>query len=357
MSINATLNLAGSAMALSQAMLQTTGNNIANAGNADYTREVASATPNASQQLTPGIFVGTGANLTGIQRQIDDALESRLRGSISDTQAATTTQQWLGQIQTAFNALGTSNLSTQESTFFNSWSSLANTPQDAGLRQVVLQNGDNLAQSLQQLRGQLTSIQSTAGSTVQSLVGQANNLAQQIADLNGQIVTAGGGSGGDNGLLDQRDAAIKQLSQLMNVQTVDQSGGAVNVYVGSEPLVINADNLGISVTQSVSKGATTQGLVTYTPVFKNNGGTINITSGQLGALAGVQQQINGQLDSLDTHAHALIFELNKLHSSGQGLAGFSTVTAANAATNSAVALNDPRSGLKFTPKTAVLWCM
>ena len=336
-------------MAVSQALLQTSGNNIANAGNADYTRQVASSTPGPGQQLAPGMFVGTGVDLSSVQRQIDSALESRLRGSISDSQAANTSQQWLSQIESAFNALGDSNLSTQESTFFNSWSSLANTPQDAGLRQIVLQNGDNLAQSIQQLRSQLVGIQSNAGGTVKTLVDQANALAQQVADLNGQIAVASGGSGGDNALLDQRDAAIKQLSQLMDVQTVDQANGVVNVYVGSEPLVMNADNLGISVKQSTSSGTTTNGLVTYAPVFKNNGGSMNITGGQLGALAGVQKQINGAVDSLDTHAHALIFELNKLHASGQGLQGFSSTTSTNVVADATVPLNDPKSGLKFVP--------
>jgi len=147
MSLIGALNVGSSALAVSQAQIQTTGNNIANAANADYNRQVANSVTTPDQQLRQGVFIGTGVDLSGIQRQIDDALESRLRGSISDSSAADTTQQWLSQIQGVFNELGDQDLSTQFSKFFNSWSDLANNPQDAGLRQVVLQNGDSLAKA------------------------------------------------------------------------------------------------------------------------------------------------------------------------------------------------------------------
>ena len=61
MSLVGTLNVGKSALAVQQAALQVTGNNIANAGNADYTRQVANLAPSRDQELRPGTFVGTGA--------------------------------------------------------------------------------------------------------------------------------------------------------------------------------------------------------------------------------------------------------------------------------------------------------
>src|SRR5437588_7717193 len=145
MSLIGALNTGRTALAVQQAAIQVTGNNISNAGNADYTRQVANLSPSADQELRPGMFVGTGVDLTSIQRQIDDALNSRLRGSVSDNQGAQTTQQWLSRVEATFNELGDSDLSTQLSTFFGAWSNLANKPQDMGLRQVVIQDGDALA--------------------------------------------------------------------------------------------------------------------------------------------------------------------------------------------------------------------
>src|SRR3954451_15058918 len=87
MSLIGALNIGKSALAVTQAQIQTTGNNIANAGNADYTRQVAGSTSALEQQVRPGLFVGTGVDLKGIQRQIDVALEQRIRSSVSDSNA------------------------------------------------------------------------------------------------------------------------------------------------------------------------------------------------------------------------------------------------------------------------------
>src|SRR3954467_14156720 len=112
MSLIGTLQTGKSALAVQQAALQVTGNNIANAGNADYTRQVANLAPSLDQKLQPGMFIGTGVDLTGIQRQIDEALNSRLRSAVSDNQAADTTQQLLGRVEAVFNELSDEDLST-----------------------------------------------------------------------------------------------------------------------------------------------------------------------------------------------------------------------------------------------------
>src|SRR3954466_3492854 len=103
MSLIGSLNSGKTALAVQQAAIQVTGNNISNAGNADYTRQVAGLSPSADQQIRPGVFVGTGGGLDSISRQIDDALEGRLRGTVSDNQSAQTAQQWLGQVESVFN--------------------------------------------------------------------------------------------------------------------------------------------------------------------------------------------------------------------------------------------------------------
>lgn len=349
MSLLGTLQVGQSALAVQQAALQVTGNNIANAGNADYTRQVANLAPSPDQKLQPGMFIGTGVDLTGIKRQVDDALNARIRSSVADNQSADTTQQWLGRVEATFNELSDEDLSTQLSTFFNSWSDLANKPQDIGLRQVVLQNGDSLAGNFQSLRNQLTGLQKDVDSRLTGLVGDADQLATQIADVNQQIVNAEGGAGdangGANGLRDRRDALLKQLSSLMDINTTEDKG-VVNVYVGSEPLVIGTTNRGVGLKTTTDD----KGRLSTEVIFKANNGTMNVTSGQIGALVAVRKQIGDTVDNVDSVAGNLIFELNKIHASGQGLEGFSSVTSTANVNDPTVALNNPASGLKFTPK-------
>lgn len=347
MSLTGALNIGRSALGVHQAALQVTGNNIANAGNADYTRQTASLTPARDQQLRPGVFVGQGVNLDTIRRQIDEALQGRLRGSYADSASADTLQQWYGRVESVFNELGEDDLSTRLSTFFTSWSNLANKPQDAGFRQVVLQEGASVASWLSGLRGQLGSLQSDVDARLVAQTKNADGLAQQVADLNAEIVINEGGTGGlANGLRDQRDAVLKQLAELMDVRTVPQDNGSLNVYVGSEPLIIGNDSRGVEVKQT-----TVDGEVQAAVVFRATKGKIPLTGGQLGGLAEVRDRVGAVIDDVDGLARNLIFELNKLHAGGQGLEGYSILTAGNSADDTTLALNDALSGLDFTPTT------
>ena len=345
MSLIGALNIGKSALAVQQAALQVTGNNIANAGNADYTRQTSSIVPNRDQQISPGVFLGTGVNLTAVQRQIDEALQSRLRSATSDSMGASAGEQWISRIEAIFNELSDQDLSTQLSAFFTSWSSLANKPQDVGLRQVVIQSGQAVASWFQQLRGQMDSLLQDLDARQRGLALDANSLAQQVADLNSQIVLAeAGGRGQANGLRDQRDMVLGKLAELMDIRTVDTGDGMINVLVGSEPLVIGTDNRGVRLREGAVDGQ-----LVATPVFQRDGGTLQISSGQMGALSGVREQINSVIQTLDSLASNLIFELNKLHASGQGLSGYSSTTANHSINSTTAALSSEAAGLDHVP--------
>jgi flagellar hook-associated protein 1 FlgK len=348
MSLTGALNIGKSALAAQQAAIQVTGNNIANAGSADFTRQTASLAPSRDKQYAPGVFIGTGVNLGGVRRQIDEALQSRLRGSVSDNEGASVAEQWLSRVEATFNELGDDDLSTRMSTFFGSWSNLANKPQDAGLRQVVLQSGETLAKGFTDLRGHLGGLQTEADDRLRGFVKDADGLASQIAKLNGQIVVAEGGAGPANGLRDQRDAVLKQLAQLVDVRTVAQDNGVVNVHLGSEPLVLGADSRGLSLRQDVT-GTGPDATVTTSVVFKSNGGKPALSSGQIAGLLAARTKIDEVVGQIDGLAKNLIFEMNKLHASGQGLEGFASATAANPVADPALALNDPATGLASAP--------
>jgi len=344
MSLTTALNIGRTGLAVNQAGLQITGNNIANAGNADYTRQVATITSGRDQELRPGMFLGTGVNLDNVKRQINESLEQRLRGSNSESESADTIQEWLSQVESTFNELSDDDVSTKLSTFFNSWSELANRPHDLGLRQVVVQSGKTLAGSVRDLRSSLQSLVQDADQRLQSAALDADALAQQAADLNAQIVRAEGGTGGvANGLRDQRDNVLKNLAKLIDIQTI-ADGSSINVYVGSEPLVVMAENRGIGVLRETEDGHQTTSLI-----FKSNGGTLTASSGQVGGLVSARQRIDAVVDELDTLAHGLIFELNKLHSAGQGLQGVGSVTGLNAVDDTTAVLNSEESGLDFAP--------
>jgi flagellar hook-associated protein 1 len=344
MSLNGALNIGSSALSTSQAALQVTGNNIANVDNPNYSREVAVISDTPDQEISSGVYIGTGIDLSAIERQVDESLNSQLNSAMSDNSAANTTQNYLSQIQTVFNALGNSSLDTQLTTFMNDWSQLANDPSDVAQRQVVIQDGQTLAQQFNSLDSQLQSIQSDVGSQLNALTTNVNQIAQQIASLNQQIATSTGAGGANNQLLDQRDADVQQLAQLVNVQTVNQGNGTVNVYIGSEPLVLGTTADSLDVNES-----SVNNQPTYSLTFASDNGPVQATSGELGATVGAQTQLNTVEQQLNSLAGGLIFGLNSIYASGQGLNGYSTVTSTNQVQSTTAALNSTAAGLPFQP--------
>ena len=342
MSINGTLNIGATALAVNQAALQTVGNNIANVGNANYTRQRTELAAGKSHQIGKGIFVGTGVELEGIRRQIDEHLEARLRSSISNNQGAAETSTWLNRVESVFNELSDQDISTGLSEFFNAWSDLAQTPQDMAKRQVVIENAKSLTGQLGSLRQTLGEIASDANDSLVSTAQEADRLIASIAELNGKISNSGGKA--NTGLMDQRDSQIKQLAELMDIRTRPREDGSMTVYAGNEPLIEGAHGRGITIRTDVLEGSTEK-----TVVFKDDGGSVTIRDGKLGALDSVNNQITNTVEQIDQLAGALIFEVNKLHSSGQGLEGHAELTSEHAVADATVSLASEETDLDFTP--------
>ena len=72
----------------------------------------------------------------------------------------------------------------------------------------------------------------------QQQVASANGLISEIANLNSTIQNATAQGTDVNDLQDQRDQRISQLAEIVNVQTVPQGQGVVNVIVGGVPVVM-----------------------------------------------------------------------------------------------------------------------
>src|SRR5437899_3510232 len=130
----------------------------------------------------------------------------------------------------------------------------------------------------------------------------------------------------------------------MDIKTQDTGNGMVNVLVGSDPLVLGNTNRGVGFSIESSGDQLIPKLF-----IKADNGTLNVTSGTIGGLLGLRSDVGNVTDQVDALAANLIFELNKLHSSGQGLEGLSQITAGNAVADTTAVLNSPDSNLDFAP--------
>lgn len=350
MSLTSSLLIGQTALTASQVALQVTGNNLANAATPGYHRQRVDLTTIAGQRQG-NVFTGRGVQISDIRRVVDPALQARLRGAIAQEQAADVEYRLLSSIESLTSELTGTDLSSQLSKFFNAFSEIANNPASAVMRSNVIEEGAALASYIRGLRTDLLQTRSQVDAELAANIKQADGLVRQIANLNGAITVSEVGNGQNASLRDQRDELVRQLSELFEVTIVEQPGGAVDVLIDSQPVVLGSVSRGLELRIREVGGEPQVDVL-----ISASGTSLKVKGGRIGALLeGRTGSVQEAIDSLDSLASALIFEVNKLHSVGRpsgritDQTGWFVVPPADQAR----AMNDPAntalSGLPFKP--------
>jgi flagellar hook-associated protein 1 FlgK len=322
MSLTAAFQIGRSALNASSLALQVTGNNLANAATRGYSRQLVGMSGVGDSRLG-GFLTGGGVRVTGINRQIDAALQARHWAGLSAEANAGVDMQVLSQLESTLNELTDNDLSSEFDRFFDAWSELANSPNSDGTRSLVVQQGSTLASSIRRMRTELTGMRTQIDNQLTSTVQQADSLLNQIADINGEILHAeGGGTGGDaNNLRDQRDQLVAQLSTLMDVSVVEQPSGTIDVLVGSTPLVLGTTNRGIEAHRETNGDQ-----LEISVRVRDDQTGLEITSGAIAGYLGQRDAaIDDTIEKLDAVASQLIYQVNRVHSSGRGPEAFTSM--------------------------------
>ncbi|MFJ4197582.1 flagellar hook-associated protein FlgK [Pseudomonas sp. NPDC089534] len=230
------LNIGMSGLSASQASLATTGNNIANVDTAGYSRQQTVQGTKSSQQYG-NVFIGTGTTLADVRRVYNSYLEAQLHTATSLNSEAAAYQVQASALDASLSETNTG-LTGVLQKFFSSMQSVATSPTDDTSRQTVLTGAQALTSRFNALAKQLNDQNTTINGNLSDMASQVNKLATSIATLNqkiGEISTSGGQP---NDLLDSRNEAVRQLSELVGAQVVER-GTSLDVYVGSgQPLVV-----------------------------------------------------------------------------------------------------------------------
>lgn len=345
MSLFSAIQLASNALQANQIGLQVVGQNISNANTPGYSREVVSLTPGTTQQ-SGALLLGTGVQVQGIVQQIDQYLEGRTRTATSDSASASTQQATYQSLEQMLNALGDSSIGSQMNDFIASVQNVLNQPESTSVRNLAVLQGSTLANSINSIGQQVAQMQSDLDQQVTGTVASANQLIEQVRSLNLQISQLQGSLGPNSqavGLTDQRDEALDQLSQLVNIQTQPQPSGSVNVFIGGNWVVFEGQSQPLAVTEQTSDGSTIS-----TPVIASTKTPLDLTGGQLaGLVASRDTVLGGFADDLNQFAGTLAYEFNKVYSSGQGTTGYDTLTSTSSVTSANAPLEN--AGLPFTP--------
>ncbi len=296
------LNIGKSALTAAQIGISTTGQNIANASTAGYSRQVVIQSAANAQNFGYG-FLGQGTAVTSIERVYDDLLAKQMVSSQSSTASVNAYSTQMSNIDNMLSN-ATAGLSPALQGFFGSVQSLSTKPGDTASRQSLLSSAQTLASRFQSLNGSLNQIQDGVTAQISSDVTEVNTYAKQIAQLNGVIEKALATNNGNppNDLMDQRDQLVNQLSSKIKTTIVQQGTGTYNVFVGNGlPLVVGKDTFSLVTAQSL----TDPGRLEVGYDNKNQTtilGTESLTGGSIGGLLefrknsldGIQNQL-GQI--------------------------------------------------------------
>lgn len=305
MSLTTALNAGVTAMTTAQYNTAIASANIANADTDGYT---VKSTSNRTQ-VVQGQAVGvTGSAATSA---IDSKLLESIYASNAELGYAETLNNYYTLLESQLGSVSADNtISELLSDFETTLTELSSAPNDTSLQMAAV---DALEAATHKLNAQSEAIQN-----LRAAVDQVNDLLAQLDQLNAKITagTANGASTAD--LEDQRNTALTELSQYMDITSFTNSDNHLNIYTsgGTALLTASPRSLSYDATSNVTSS------VSYPGGFDDitvNGHPITdeISGGSLGSLLDLRDSSLSSLqESLDALADNLIEGLNTISNTG-----------------------------------------
>ncbi|MER0499317.1 FlgK family flagellar hook-associated protein [Aeromonas hydrophila] len=224
------LGIGTSGVMAQQRLLQTTSNNIVNVNSQGYVRERTLVYTNANG-------LGTGDMLT--ERVINAYAQGEVRRDTSAFYASSTRYEQLANTDSLLGDTGNS-VGAAITSYFKAFHTANEAPADISGRKTTLSELSGMVNRFHTLSAQLDKQTDTINTTIGDEAKRVNGLINSINDLNQAIIRTQGSPEENLMLFDQRDEAIRQLSEKMEIRTVPQANGSmlVNMSTGHS-LVLN----------------------------------------------------------------------------------------------------------------------
>ena len=312
MSLNQAISAAIAGLKVNQTGLALVAANVANADTPGYVRKTV------NQVATAGNGTGIGVRITAIQRELDLYVQRQLRVENAGASYATARAQMYQRLQDIYGQPGSANaLETVYNNFTNALQALSTSPDDPAARSSVISTAQLLTQQLNQTSDSIQGLRGDAELAISGAVTKANEAMTQIAKLNQQISASNQNDSSTATLLDQRDAYVDQLSQLMDINIVKINDNQISVFtnsgvqlVGTQASQISFDAQGVVTAASQWNADPSKRTVGTLTLISPTGGTIDliqtnaIRSGMIAANLQMRDhdlvQAQAQMDAIAT---------------------------------------------------------
>lgn len=311
------LSMAGQALLIQQRAITVTGNNIANVNTPGYSRQKLML-QTANPQQSPIGLMGGGVDAIGIEREYDRFLGIQINAESETLGRWQMQKETMEIVEAIFDEGPDFGLNRSLSDFWNAWQDLSNDAPNFNERMVLEAKGVTLAASFNRISVDLQKAQEGIDLSIEGAVEEINRLTREIADLNQKILESEFESQVANDYRDLRDLTVKELAELIDINSFEDANGSVTVSIGSGQNVVERSSnwlLGTHVNASGFKDID----------WLNSDGTSQNITGSIangkmkGWLESRDVTIEGYLRRLDDMANTLMAEINRVHASGYGL--------------------------------------
>jgi len=323
------LEIARSALTVSQKAINLSGHNIANANTEGYTRQrlnmnsIEPSSPNVHLSSISKGNVGGGVESSAVDQIRSDYLDRQYRTQNTKLGYWQTRSEEMEYIETAVNELSdNTSISSTMADFFNSLSNLAGNPSSEEIRTTVQQNALKMTETFNQYYNQLVEMQGSYNDAMSGTVDKINNLISGIANYNEQIYAYELSGEKANELRDNRNLMIDQLSELINVTATETTDGKMVVSCNGTDLVNHTTATLLEARPELT--GEVSGQSGYYQIYLN--GTNNVFSysgGKLQAYKDLRDSTSVDnigipriLQSLNTLAQNVAKQFNAVHSTG-----------------------------------------
>ncbi|MGF6763038.1 flagellar hook-associated protein 1 FlgK [Paraburkholderia sp. GAS33] len=325
------INIGLSGLNAAQWGLTTTSENISNSTTPGYDVE-SPVYAESSGEYTGSGYLPQGVATSTVTRAYSQYLTTQLNNAQSGSGSLTANYTMLAQLN---NMIGspTSGISTAITSFFTGLQNVANGAASSATRGTAISDAQTLASEINQAGQEYDALGQSVNTQLSSTVSQINTYTAQIASLNQEITAASAGGQPPNQLLDQRDEAVSNLSQLVGVQVVSNSNGESIFLPSGQALVTGSTSYNLGTAPSPSDSSedsiTYLGAAGTTPTAATTQYLSNTTmqnaGGTLGGLIQFRTQTldpsEAQLGAIATSFAAQVNNQNELGLNLSGTAG------------------------------------
>jgi flagellar hook-associated protein 1 FlgK len=297
-------------------------NNTSNTNTEDYNRRTAITTTNAY----------SGAITVKTERTEDPALLKQTLSSIADDAGQ---QSLLAGLESLNAAMGgdqyTSTPSQYLATFVKSLNAYAASPGDLTLASASVASASDVAKSLNQQTSAVQGLRTQADGEIATDVDKLNQLLKDFEKVNNTVKTATAAGADANNALDTRDGLVKQISQLVGVNTSVRDNNDMVLYTSDGITLFETTPRTVSFDSTPAFDANTQGSSVYidgVPLAAGQGSSTS-ANGSLQALVQLRDEVYPSYQKqLDEIARVAINIFSEKDSAGDPVTGLFTTTAA-----------------------------